>query len=579
MVCEWVFADALSGGSTAEPFAAFLRTLGHAEHDIAQWLEVRAAASGFLDQCLERICWDDYAVVGFSTTMIQTLASLALARRLKERHPEMKIVFGGANCEDEMGAALLENFSFIDVVVRRECDGFVSDLFARLLDERPLDGLPVCQRTEGRAVIGPQPPIFTRLNDLPYPDYDDYFTQLDTRPFAEQIRVNIVFESSRGCWYGEKHQCTFCGLNGGTIGFRVKSAGRLADELAHLSSRHGVKWFGAADNILDHKQQMEICRQLRERVPGAKLFFDVKSNMARKQLVALKQAGIDEVQPGIESLSSRVLRLMKKGVTGIANVHFLRMCLEVGIWPMWNYLYGFPGETVDDYAPLLDWISPALFHLPAPYVGFGLSLQRFSPYFEQPEEYGLIRKGPLPHYRYIYDLPWAEVDRLAYYFDFAYRDGYDPSVVGRMVDRTASDWSRSYYVEKRSLLASLEGDGVTIRDTRFGGERIHRLDGAVAELYRQMERPRPLRKIVEELRSGNTADYVRLRGAAGVAATVERLHSAKLVYREDELYIALAAPVDPVRFWHLDSTLESDGENMLRPLPALLHWKVEHLHC
>ena len=40
----------------------------------------------------------------------------------------------------------------------------------------------------------------------------------------------LYLEGSRGCWWGQKHPCSFCGLNGRKNVYRYKSAGRLYEE-------------------------------------------------------------------------------------------------------------------------------------------------------------------------------------------------------------------------------------------------------------------------------------------------------------------------------------------------------------
>ena len=50
------------------------------------------------------------------------MASLCLARLLKERFPHLRIAFGGANCETVMGEELHRQYPFIDFVVSGEAD-------------------------------------------------------------------------------------------------------------------------------------------------------------------------------------------------------------------------------------------------------------------------------------------------------------------------------------------------------------------------------------------------------------------------------------------------------------------------
>ena len=68
----------------------------------------------------------------------------------------------------------------------------------------------------------------------------------------------------------------------------------------------------------------------------------------------LARAGVRSIQPGIESFSDSVLRLMRKGVTGLQNVQLLKWCRELGLRPYWNLLWGFPGEDPQEYARMAE---------------------------------------------------------------------------------------------------------------------------------------------------------------------------------------------------------------------------------
>jgi hypothetical protein len=69
-----------------------------------QILKARGRAISFLDWCVVEIVRRPPKVLGFTSMFEQHLASLALARRLKQALPDVFILFGGANCEGVMGA-------------------------------------------------------------------------------------------------------------------------------------------------------------------------------------------------------------------------------------------------------------------------------------------------------------------------------------------------------------------------------------------------------------------------------------------------------------------------------------------
>ena len=71
---------------------------------------------------MEAVNWDNYSIIGFTSQYWQQVASLALARRIKERWPDKIIAFGGANCDGVMGQTLLRLFAFVDWAFSGEAD-------------------------------------------------------------------------------------------------------------------------------------------------------------------------------------------------------------------------------------------------------------------------------------------------------------------------------------------------------------------------------------------------------------------------------------------------------------------------
>jgi len=92
---------------------------------------------------------------------------------------------------------------------------------------------------------------------------------------------------------------------------------------------------------------------------------------------------------------------MRKGTTAIRNIELLKWCKEYDVKPYWNLLYGFPGETADDYAETTAFL-PAIWHLDPP-TGCGpIRMDRFSPYHTDPEGFGLADVRPMASFTYLY---------------------------------------------------------------------------------------------------------------------------------------------------------------------------------
>src|SRR5262249_28348714 len=76
----------------------------------------------YLDHMLDAIPWDRFRVVGFTSTFQQNAAAFALARRIKQRFPQIHLLFGGANFEGEMGLELVRSIPSVDYAVIGEGD-------------------------------------------------------------------------------------------------------------------------------------------------------------------------------------------------------------------------------------------------------------------------------------------------------------------------------------------------------------------------------------------------------------------------------------------------------------------------
>src|ERR1041385_1751721 len=114
-------------------------------------------------------------------------------------------------------------------------------------------------------------------------------------------------------------------------------------------------------------------RVLRLSMPGCKV-------TALAFLIALKNANAVTLQPGIESLSTRLLQLMHKGTTAIQNLALLKWSREQGISLAWNQLCGIPGESQSDYDDQIALIEQ-IPHFNPPDGPNPVRLDRYSPYF------------------------------------------------------------------------------------------------------------------------------------------------------------------------------------------------------
>lgn len=492
----------------------------------------------YLDALVEAYPWDRFSVVGFTSTFQQNTASIALARRLKARHPDLFTLFGGANFDSVMGAELVRSVECIDAAVIGEADTAFPLLLAALAGDGDLDTVPgLARRADGQVVTGPPAPLVRHLDDLPMPDYDEYFQRaenLGLLPKTAPRAVYLPVETARGCWWGAKHHCTFCGLNGETMHFRSKSPERVLDELAHQARRYRSFRFEAVDNILDMRYLRTLFPALVESEANYELFYEVKANLSRRQVKLLADAGVAQVQPGIESLSTHVLRLMRKGVTAAQNVNLLRWAQYYGIKVSWNLLWGFPGETREDCADQ----TAALWqleHLQPPGSAGRITMERFSPLFADRE--GILRDlRPDSSYAHIYPAD-MDHDRIAYFFRCDI-EGALPDSAYTPLREAVADWQRAWRGDAGPPVLEYwrAPHHIEIHDSRRkGNDGTYLFDDLTADLYLACcDRP-------------VTADAVHrrlgLRGSVeGVERALKEFAEAGLVFRDGPLTVALAVP-------------------------------------
>ena len=566
---EWIFSRALWGDSALpdgdfEDYARSTPGDFYPNAFLGQIRHAREQATRFIDDLAEFVELDGIDIVGFSTTFQQNVASLAMARALKARRPNLRIVFGGANCEGEMGLELHRQFAFIDCVCRGEADQSFPQLIQALRGDADLSriGGLVYRGVDGVSIESrvPQAPV-RDMDSLPVPDHRDFLAAFENSTAPQFIEPELTVETSRGCWWGEKHHCTFCGLNGLGITYRAKSPARAIAEIRELRDGTGVHTFFATDNIVDMDYFTTVFPVLAEDGIKLQLFYEMKANLKKSQIATLRRLGTTWIQPGIEHLNSHVLKLMDKGIRGIQNVQTLKWVRQNKMLVTWNVLCGFPGERPEDYEDVVRFMR-SIRHLTPPSSFAAFRLDRFSPMFDRPEDFGLTDIRPCRAYALCY--PGVSADalaRIAYFFSY---HGTTDERTLEAINRAwaeAQEWKEQH---GRSALSAIVGeDLLTIIDLRPDHPFRHYLFAGEERLaYLGLNSIQSIASLTEWLRKeAPWAQWDEPRVAQLVDAFVER----DLVLREDDLFLALAVHVAA------DTGQDADSLEIAAPSMRLAH--------
>ena len=533
---DFLFAPLVRGSEPWDPEDPRLDQLATR---LPPWLwssrhELWRASERFVARLAREIVAEEWDLVGCSL-MFQVMPSLALAREIKRLRPQTPIVLGGANCEGEMGQTLHESFPWVDFVGRGEGETLLVELAQHLANGSPrledIEGL-VWRRGPESMANGEQARRIRDLDSLAVPSYDDWCEQIAASPLAiDRRQLRLPIETSRGCWWGQRQHCIFCGLNGESLVYNHKSAERARQEIRELS-RLGIPRIYAVDLIFPHGYFQSLLPALEAEDLGVELFYEIKANLSREHLEQLARAGVRELQPGIESLSTPILKTLRKGVSAYQNVRLLKWAAELGLQLTWNLLYGFPGESAEDYAEMAALI-PALTHLQPPTIGCcSVRIDRFSPLFVEAEAFGLDQLVPAEAYGLVYGLPRSEMQRMAYHFESRRQLSSAVEAQVGALDREVESWQRA--AGSASLLAWNRGACIQLFDQRSGAGIEETLEGLEHRLYVACAGGATLPRLSEKTRSSSVE----------ILPILERWLDHRWVVRVDERYLSVALDLE-----------------------------------
>ncbi len=548
LIGEWLFSEILFGDSLKNQ--AYLKHFESHIQEVCQSIQQpkefllnvkKQMVPEFLHWAVESIPWGDYSVIGFTSTFNQNLASVTLAKWIKEKYPNVKILFGGSNFDSEMGLEYFRVFDWIDFVVMGEAEPVLPQLMSAIKNEDEIpDG--VIYRQGNEILHRENTNMFQSFEEYGPPDYDDYFEQLQNIDPESPLLENpvVLYETARGCWWGEKHHCTFCGLNASTMKFRSRPVKQVISEISEMSKRYDTFRFRLVDNILEMKYIDGIFAEFAKENYDLQFFIEVKSNLHKNQIKTLALGGVNVIQPGIESFSVNQLNDMDKGVRPLQNILFLKWALYYGIDVTWNILTGFPGEIDGDYRNQIE-ILKSLFHLQPP-IGVGdLWLERFSPYFSRPEEYGVTITGASDAYSYVYDASKVDLMKIAYDFEYTTENRLNPNLTEEL-RQIVSNWKHRHQSDQIPFLFFTKSlNFVTVYDGRDAKESFKmRFEGPSAWIILFCnEKPKTLEQIHLMVAEKESKSEVQIES---IQTILKDLEAKRILFSERGKYLTLAIP-------------------------------------
>ena len=467
--------------------------LENPEQTMKKVLKIReSVVPNYLNECVRTLMSESPSFIGFTCSYDQTMASLALAKLIRRNMPDVLIGLGGYAVAGETGEMLLETFPFVDCVAQGDSESTIVDLAEASVGNRSLSQVRGIKYVATAGAVHTTPNVRGSLDSIPLPEFDDFFQDKADLEGSDGIRIKTNFlpvETSRGCWWGQKHHCVFCGIDDYTMKYRSRKPENVVEMLDTLHERYGIPFFRLNDYILPHTYHKTLVPNLIRRPRPYFLACEAKANLTRDQLKNLALAGFKEVQAGVESFSSHVLELMKKGVKASQNILLLIWGKQYGITIHFNILYGIPGECIDDYKEMVRLI-PTLYHLNPPSAVTITIFTRFSPLQEGKVLGSTGTTIPARRYRIVLSEEFVnktgfEMSKYCYQFESPNEPPEELQYWYRVLDTQCQHWKTLHETREVDLWFETRDQGVVFFDSRWSsaGEYITG-DRELGRLYR-----------------------------------------------------------------------------------------------
>lgn len=278
----------------------------------------------------------------------QLVRAVTISRSLKASFPYLNIVWGGTFPTIHTDTVLRSDY--VDFVVRGQGELTFLELVDVLERGGALESVRgLSYRKNGSIIHNPQRELVHPDSLPPLPFHRIHFTQYLQRTYLGNRTTG--FHSSIGCPF----YCGFCSVvamfNGRWL---AKSAESVANEIIELQTMYGVdsvEFFD--DNFFTSEKR---AAEFAERIRGCGINWwgegrsDTLLNYSDRTLKLMQESGCKMIYTGAESGSQEVLNLMNKGGTQTPDrvLEFARRIREFGIVPEFSFVFGSPGENLDE---------------------------------------------------------------------------------------------------------------------------------------------------------------------------------------------------------------------------------------
>ena len=308
------------------------------------------------DEVVAQILEKKPAFVGITLFTVGVWVASEIARKLKLKRPDIKIIIGGPHVSS-MGVETIERFPEFDVAVVGEGEEVLIQLLKAWREGTHLAEVPALifrdpEAITTRVVTTPKLAINKDLDRLPFPawdllpDFPDAYLPA-VYDFPKGPVASIA--ASRGCPF----HCKFCDTSTFGASVRAYSPERVFEMMQHLQERWGIQHILFVDDLFtaSKKRTTALCKLIID--SGMQMTWSCASRVDvinPDTLKLMKQAGCWEMSFGLESGSNELLQKMDKSASLDKSVRAIHWADEAGIRSKGLFMLGFPGEDENTMA-------------------------------------------------------------------------------------------------------------------------------------------------------------------------------------------------------------------------------------
>lgn len=428
--------------SCMPPFGlALLASLARENNYSVSVLDCNALQLG-LDNVEENLPELPPRFVGLTATTRLSENALFLAKIIKRKYPNTKVIMGGVHAT-LLPKEVLQNPA-VDYVVTGEGEYSFLDLISGL-HPRNIKGIGF--KENGQIILNPPREIIPDINSFPMLAYDllpmdRYYAASGS--YKRKPSFGII--TSRGC----PGRCTFC--KGNILGkmIRFRTAEKIIQEIMYLQKNYGIRDITFYDDTFttNKKNVGDFCDLiLKNKIDLTWCCFSRVDTVNYELLAKMKKAGCYQVMYGIESADPEIIKNINKGITFEKAEETVAATKKAGLELRLAFMLGNPGETEETIKKTIKYaiyLDPDLvsFNITTPYPGtemYKWAEQNNYLIHKNWSEYNLAKP--------VMELPTISSAKVLEYYKKAYRQFYfRPAYVLKriMKIRSIEDFKRNF---------------------------------------------------------------------------------------------------------------------------------------